>query len=94
ERDHARQIYLFPEDRTPDPLLTEASRLKAFGYSRDKRPDCVQIVIALIITPDGLPIGYEVMRGSPASVSPGDNPIRRRCLPGRAGRSRSASGWR
>ena len=44
--------------------LTEASRLKAFGYSRDKRPDCVQIVIALIITPDGLPIGYEVMRGN------------------------------
>jgi transposase len=43
---------------------TEASRLKAFGYSRDKRPDCVQIVIALIITPDGLPIGYEVMRGN------------------------------
>lgn len=44
--------------------VTEASRLKAFGYSRDKRPDCVQIVIALIITPDGLPIGYEVMRGN------------------------------
>ena len=44
--------------------LTEGSRLKAFGYSRDKRPDCVQIVIALIITPDGLPIGYEVMRGN------------------------------
>lgn len=44
--------------------VTETSRLKAFGYSRDKRPDCVQIVIALIITPDGLPIGYEVMRGN------------------------------
>ncbi len=44
--------------------VTESSKLKAFGYSRDKRPDCVQIVIALIITPDGLPIGYEVMRGN------------------------------
>jgi transposase len=44
--------------------VTEASKLKAFGYSRDKRPDCVQIVIALIITPEGLPIGYEVMRGN------------------------------
>lgn len=43
---------------------TEASRLKAFGYSRDKRPDCLQIVIALIITPEGLPVGYEVMRGN------------------------------
>jgi transposase len=42
----------------------EASKLKAFGYSRDKRPDCLQIVIALIITPDGLPVGYEVMRGN------------------------------
>lgn len=44
--------------------VTEASKLKAFGYSRDKRPDCVQMVIALIITPEGLPIGYEVMRGN------------------------------
>ena len=42
--------------------VTEASKLKAFGYSRDKRPDCVQIVIALVITPEGLPIGYEVTR--------------------------------
>ncbi len=40
------------------------SNLKAFGYSRDKRPDCMQIVIALIITPDGLPIGYEILRGN------------------------------
>ncbi len=44
--------------------VSEASKLKAFGYSRDKRPDCVQIVIALIITPEGLPVGYEVMRGN------------------------------
>ena len=43
---------------------TQASQLKAFGYSRDKRPDCVQIIIALIITPDGLPLAYEVMRGN------------------------------
>jgi transposase len=44
--------------------VAEASKIKAFGYSRDKRPDCLQIVIALIITPDGLPVGYEVMRGN------------------------------
>jgi hypothetical protein len=44
--------------------VAQNSRLKAFGYSRDKRPDCLQIVIALIITPEGLPIGYEVMRGN------------------------------
>ena len=34
------------------------------GYSRDKRPDCVQVVIALVITPDGLPLAYEVMAGN------------------------------
>jgi len=44
--------------------VAESSGLKAFGYSRDKRPDCLQIVIALIITPEGLPIAYEVMRGN------------------------------
>lgn len=34
------------------------------GYSRDKRPDCVQVVIALVITPDGFPQAYEVMAGN------------------------------
>lgn len=34
------------------------------GYSRDKRPDCVQVVIALIVTPEGFPIAYEVMDGN------------------------------
>jgi hypothetical protein len=34
------------------------------GYSRDSWPDCRQVVIALIITPDGLPLAYEVMPGN------------------------------
>jgi hypothetical protein len=34
------------------------------GYSRDKRPDCVPVVIALVITPEGLPLAYEVMPGN------------------------------
>src|SRR5512137_73146 len=34
------------------------------GYSRDKRPDCVQVVIALVITPEGFPLAYEVMTGN------------------------------
>ena len=34
------------------------------GYSRDKRSDCVQVVIALVITPEGLPVAYEVMPGN------------------------------
>ena len=34
------------------------------GYSRDHRPDCLQVVIALVITPDGFPLAYEVMDGN------------------------------
>ena len=34
------------------------------GYSRDKRPDCLQLVIALVVTPDGFPLAYEVMKGN------------------------------
>ena len=37
---------------------------RKFGYSRDKRPDCVQVVIALIVTPDGFPLAYEVLAGN------------------------------
>jgi transposase len=42
---------------------SESSK-RRFGYSRDKRSDCVQVVIALIVTPRGLPIAYEVMPGN------------------------------
>jgi len=38
--------------------------LRRFGYSRDKRSDCVQVVIALIVTPEGFPLAYEVMPGN------------------------------
>lgn len=34
------------------------------GYSRDGRGDCRQVVIALVVTPDGLPLAYEVMAGN------------------------------
>jgi hypothetical protein len=37
---------------------------RRYGYSRDKRPDCVQVVIALIVTPEGFPLTYEVMPGN------------------------------
>ena len=39
---------------------------RRFGYSRDHRPDCVQVVIALIVTPEGLPLAYEVLAGNTA----------------------------
>ena len=37
---------------------------RRFGYSRDKRFDCVQVVIALVVTPEGFPLGYEVLPGN------------------------------
>jgi transposase len=40
------------------------SGLRKSGYSRDKRSDCVQIVIALIVTPEGFPLAYEVLAGN------------------------------
>jgi hypothetical protein len=40
--------------------------LRQFGYSRDKRGDCRQVVIALIVTPEGLPLSYEVLAGNTA----------------------------
>ena len=40
------------------------ARLQCHGYSRDRRGDCLQVVIALVLTPDGLPLAYEVMPGN------------------------------
>jgi Transposase DDE domain len=45
--------------------LPEGSK-RRHGYSRDKRPDCPQVVIALVVTPDGLPLAYEVLAGNTA----------------------------
>ena len=42
------------------------SKLRRYGYSRDKRSDCTQVVIALIVTPEGFPLAYEVMPGNTA----------------------------
>ena len=46
------------------PPPAEASDKRRYGYSRDKRSDCVQVVIALIVTPEGFPIAYEVLAGN------------------------------
>ena len=37
---------------------------RKFGYSRDKRFDCVQVVIALVVTKEGFPLAYEVLAGN------------------------------
>jgi transposase len=37
---------------------------RQYGYSRDKRADCVQVVLALVVTPEGFPLAYEVLAGN------------------------------
>ena len=44
----------------------DAADKRRFGHSRDKRSDCVQVVIALVVTPEGLPLAYEVLAGNTA----------------------------
>jgi hypothetical protein len=46
-----------------DPPFGEDDK-RQFGHSRDKRSDCVQVVIALIVTPEGFPLTYEVLSGN------------------------------
>jgi Transposase DDE domain len=48
-----------------DPPFPEGDK-RRHGYSRDHRPDCVQVVIALVVTPEGLPLAYEVLPGNTA----------------------------
>ena len=46
--------------------LAEGNPQARRGYSRDHRPDCVQVVIGLVVTKSGLPLGYEVFAGNRA----------------------------
>ncbi len=46
-----------------DPPFPDQDK-RRYGYSRDKRPDCVQVIIALIVTPEGFPLAYEIMPGN------------------------------
>jgi len=39
------------------------------GYSRDHRPDCVQVNIALVVTREGMPLGYEIFSGNTTDVT-------------------------
>ena len=48
-----------------DPPFPEGDK-RRYGYSRDKRSDCVQVIIALVVTPEGFPLAYEVMPGNTA----------------------------
>jgi transposase len=47
----------------------ELNELARRGYSRDSRPDCKQVNIALVVTRDGMPLGYEVFAGNRTDVT-------------------------
>jgi hypothetical protein len=51
-----------------DPPQDEEDK-RRYGYSRDKRNDCVQVIIALIVTPEGFPLAYEVLPGNTADCT-------------------------
>ena len=57
-----------------DPPFPEGDK-RRFGYSRDHRPDCVQIVIALVVTPEGLPLAYEVLPADSGMKSATDSDL-------------------
>jgi transposase len=46
-----------------------ANTLAKRGYSRDGRPQCLQVCIALVVTTDGIPLGYEVFAGNRTDVT-------------------------
>jgi len=51
------------------PLPDDEADKRRYGYSRDKRGDCTQVVIALIVTPEGFPLAYEVLPGNTADCT-------------------------
>jgi transposase len=49
--------------------LAQRNALAQRGYSRDHRPDCKQVCIALVVTREGMPVGYEVFAGNRTDVT-------------------------
>jgi hypothetical protein len=49
--------------------LAEGNALAQRGYSRDRRPDCKQVCIALVVTRAGMPLGYEIFPGNRTDVT-------------------------
>ena len=47
--------------------MAQAPKAK-YGYSRDKRSDCRQVVIAVVLSPEGFPLAYEIMPGNTSPV--------------------------
>jgi transposase len=64
----------------------EGNALMRRGYSRDHRPDCKQLVIALVVNVEGFPFSYEVFEGNRADVTTLDEILR--AVEGKYGRAR------
>jgi transposase len=54
----------------------EGNEKAARGYSRDQRSDCKQVNIGLVVTPEGLPVGYEVFAGNRTDVTTVEDMVR------------------
>ncbi|MDO8654877.1 MAG: IS1634 family transposase, partial [bacterium] len=71
---------------------SEDNKLAKRGYSRDHRPDCKQICIALVVSREGLPLGYEVFAGNRTDVTTVEEIVKKiEKAYGKAGPS--AEGW-
>jgi hypothetical protein len=73
------EVLLYDVTSTYFEGLAEANPQAQRGYSRDHRPDCKQVCIALVVTFDGFPLGYEVFAGTkkkrPTKLHPGEADI-------------------
>jgi transposase len=45
-------------------IRTDKGTLRQFGYSKERRSDCTQVVLGLLVTPEGIPLGFEVYPGN------------------------------
>lgn len=45
-------------------VRTDMGNLRQFGYSKERRSDCTQVVLGLLVTPEGIPLGFEVYPGN------------------------------
>ena len=58
------EVLLYDLTNTYFEGATEDIPKATYGYSRDHRGDCKQVVLALVVTPEGLPLAYEIMAGN------------------------------
>src|SRR5262249_51608071 len=58
------EVLLYDVTSTYFEGLAEGNPLAQRGYSRDHRGDCKQVLIALVVTFDGFPLGYEIFPGN------------------------------